>query len=80
MQTGSRHRSTSLFDDMTFHDQALRTYQLSLEERQCRTPAGIGVVEKVYQRRGMMPGILGCKVIMDNGTVKYFDIADVEAV
>jgi len=37
----------------------------------------IGHVERVYQRRGMVDGVFGCKIILDSGQVIYRDVNDV---
>lgn len=49
-----------------------------MEERQCRVggPRGaVGVVERVYQGRRSIA--IKCKVLMESGSVRYVDSADV---
>lgn len=48
-----------------------------MEERQCRVDGKIGHVERVYKRRGMVAGVFGCKVILEDGRILYRDINDV---
>jgi hypothetical protein len=58
-------------------DIVLRLNKLAMEERQCRVDGQTGHVERVYNRRGMAPGVFGCKIILDSGRVIYRDINDV---
>ena len=51
--------------------------QRDMEERQCMIDGKNGHVERVYQRRGMVAGVYGCKVILDSGRVVYRDVNDV---
>ena len=51
--------------------------QRRMEERQCRVDGQLGHVERVYQKRGMVAGVFGCKVILDSGRVVYRDVNDV---
>ena len=59
------------------HAIVLSHVQRDMEERQCRVNGRLGMVEKVYQRRGQQPGVFGAKVIMDDGPVIYCDVLDV---
>lgn len=59
------------------HRVALLRFQQEMEERRCRVNGQTGHVERVYQRRGMVTGVFGCKVILDNGRVIYCDINEV---
>lgn len=59
------------------HRVVLLRLQRDMEERQCRVDGQIGHVERVYQKRGMVAGVYGCKVILDSGRVIYCDVNDV---
>ncbi len=59
------------------HRVVLLRLQRDMEERQCRVDGQIGHVERVYQKRGMVAGVFGCKVILDSGRVVYRDVNDV---
>lgn len=56
---------------------ALSRLQRDMEERQCTVDGHIGHVERVYQKRRMVAGVFGCKVILDTGRVVYRDVNDV---
>lgn len=55
----------------------LRNLKKRCEERHCRTPKGLGIVERVYQARNQVAGVFRVKVILDSGRVAYFDINDI---
>lgn len=53
--------------------------QNSMEERTCRVggPRGpIGIVERVYQGRNTLS--VRAKVLMESGSVRYIDVADIQ--
>lgn len=59
-------------------DNELISTQKRMEECTCccGTPRGAqGIVEKVYRAR--KTNSLKCKVIMDSGSVRYFDVTEV---
>lgn len=63
----------------TDNETYLASEKLRCEGKLCHIPGGdSGTVERVYQRRGMMVGVLGCRVLMMSGAVRYFDIVDVD--
>ncbi len=64
-------------DSKSAFRESLLCLRKRIEERQCRVDGQVGVVERVYKRRGVAEGVFGCKVILDSGRVVYCDVNDV---